>query len=317
MHYSVDLNKAARSRQARKYQDSWLINNQAWLWRPRARGEFSLKFEFPEGVSDHVSVPWQSTTGNHHFVAGTTPVSWTSRMLFGDVHLRQVPTAGTKLQLAIIGIRSSRKREEIAQWIEQAADAVSNIYGRFPVDDAQVIVAGIGKRSEAVPWGEVQRAGSASVHLFVDETRPIEEFKSDWTAVHELSHLLIPRVDYQDRWLSEGIASYYQNVARMDVAMLTPSEAWQKLNAGFNRGRIAQNGSLRNSRSTMHTYWGGAAYYLLADLRLRSLPSPTTLPEVLNKLRSCCMPSERLWSAEEILPPNWTSSATARFSLHY
>ncbi len=41
---------------------------------------------------------------------------------------------------------------------------------------------------------------------------PIEDMYADWTATHEFSHLLLPRISWRQKWISEGFASYYQNV---------------------------------------------------------------------------------------------------------
>ena len=297
--YSVDLHKVQQVQQAKKYPQGWLLNNQAWFWRPVQRGSLLLSFNHKTTYTFSLSVPWPKTNGTNRFIAGNTPSGWTSRMAFGQIDIQTIQGDNKRLEVAIIGVQSQRKRQEIVAWLDQASEAVKDIYGVFPVENAQILVAGIGRRREAVPWGEVQRAGSPAVHLFVDETRPIEQHIRDWTAVHELSHLLLPRIHYQDRWLSEGLASYYQNVARSNANMLSPEQGWRKLNAGFSRGRKAQKGNLRRSRTTMHTYWGGAAFYLLADLRLRNLPSPTTLAAVLGKLKQCCMPSDHMWSAKE------------------
>jgi hypothetical protein len=182
------------------------------------------------------------------------------------------------------------------------------------VDNAQVLVVPLGKRREAVPWAEVQRAGLPSVHLFIDPSRPILEFKNDWTAVHEMSHLLLPRTDYNDRWISEGLASYYQNVAKARAGLLTQHQAWQKLRYGFSRGRSVMRDNLRDGNSTRHLYWGGAAIFMLADARLRALPVPQTLDQVLYKLQQCCLPSDRLWTAEEIMAQLDTLSQTSIFS---
>ena len=39
--------------------------------------------------------------------------------------------------------------------------------------------------------------------------------------------------------LAEGLATYYQNVLRARAGLLTPSEAWEQIDAGFARGRGA------------------------------------------------------------------------------
>jgi hypothetical protein len=272
-HYTVDLEKAVNQRQATKFNGGWLVNNQAWLWQPNDNAEIIINFNSPQNTKMAVSVPWKSTT---------------------------LQTGSKTLRASIIGLNDNEKIKEYEHWLTESVFAVSQLYRRFPIDQAQILVTPIGKKREAIPWAEVQRAGLPAVHLFIDQFRPITEFTQDWTTVHELSHLLLPKVAYRDRWLSEGLASYYQNVAKARAGLLTEQQAWQNLKLGFAKGRKALTGNLRTSRSTKHLYWGGAAFYLLADVRLRNLPKPQTLDQVLDNLQRCCLPSEVLWSAEQL-----------------
>lgn len=310
--YQVDLEKARGERQARKQDKSWLVNNRSWFWRPSDNRPVQLEFFNENGEQIEVSVPWIKS--DRGYLAGNTPLGWTSRMAFGDIKVSSVAVANQTIHVSLSGNIVAKKQQELLDWVAEAADSVAQVYGDFPVEHAQVLVVPIGAQKEAVPWAEVQRAGKPSVHLFVDPNRPISEFRKDWTAVHELSHLLLPRIRYNDRWLSEGIASYYQNVARARSGMLSPEKAWERLRFGFTKGRKAQSGALRNSRSTKHVYWGGAAIYLLADVRLRDLSEPQTLDSVLAKLHACCMPSEEMWSAERLMTKLDSLSQTTIFT---
>ena len=65
----------------------------------------------------------------------------------------------------------------------------------------------VGKRSEPVPFGRVIRDGGETIELFVNPDQPMSSFYEDWTATHELSHMLLPYVARRDAWLSEGFAS--------------------------------------------------------------------------------------------------------------
>ena len=65
----------------------------------------------------------------------------------------------------------------------------------------------------------------------MDPDRPLDDLRTDWTATHEFSHLLLPYVSRRDRWLSEGLASYYQNVLRARDGRLSETDAWRKLDA--------------------------------------------------------------------------------------
>ena len=153
----------------------------------------------------------------------------------------------------------------------------------------------------------VMRGGGLSAEFFVDETRSLEEFTSDWTATHEFSHMLIPYISNRDRWLSEGLASYYQNVLRARNGRLTETQAWQKLYEGFKRGENGTHGgslaqATRNGwRSTMQVYWSGAALMLMADMQLRKASGGLqSLDTALQSLSSCCMENGKTWRAREM-----------------
>jgi predicted metalloprotease with PDZ domain len=146
------------------------------------------------------------------------------------------------------------------------------------------------------------------VEFFVDETRSLAQFKDDWTATHEFSHLLLPYVSSRDRWLSEGMASYYQNVLRARNGNLTERDAWQKLHNGFQRGEQGTRDrtladAVRSGRgATMRIYWTGAALMLMADTRLRALSDGRqSLDTALAGLQECCLQTSHSWRAREVL----------------
>jgi hypothetical protein len=206
----------------------------------------------------------------------------------------------------------AEKEAEIIAWVQATADTVRLAYGRFPNPDAKVIV--IPSRENAwggdspVIFGRVTRRGGETIELFVDPDRPINEFYEDWTATHEFSHLMLPLLSQRYRWISEGFATYYQNVLMARAGRYSPELAWQRLTEGFARGREsrpelspndAAAGGIRQSR--MKVYWSGAAIALLADVELRSRPNGTeSLDSVLGQLQKCCLPSRRRWSGTQL-----------------
>jgi predicted metalloprotease with PDZ domain len=159
-----------------------------------------------------------------------------------------------------------------------------------------------------VPFGRVVRDGGESIELLVDETRPLEDFYAEWTATHEFAHLLLPYLDREQRWISEGFATYYQNVLLARAGRYTEQAAWRKLVEGFGRGRdsvpslspnAAASGAERSTR--MKVYWSGAALALIADVELRRRSAGReSLDTVLDQLQRCCLPSSRTWSGAEL-----------------
>lgn len=299
INYVVNLTKAVQDRQAWHIDDSWLVDNRAWLWRPTNQQGISLKFVNDNGTQPaQVSAPWPRAADGS-FNAAKTPLGWSSKMVFGDFDYTDMKVNDDRLRVAVVGVKSDEKIKELKQWVKHGAQAVASVSGSFPVDNAQILVLPLGKRSEPVPWAEVQRAGLPAVHLYIDQERPIHEFYADWTLTHELSHLLIPKVS---GWISEGIASYYQNVLMARAQLQSPDKSWRKLKSGFAKGRkAAKNNSVINAKRTKHLYWGGAAIMFLADVELRLQQQGNSLDEVLIKLQNCCIPSAEYWQTDDFM----------------
>lgn len=201
---------------------------------------------------------------------------------------------------------------DITAWLDHVADQVSMPYGRFPIESPRIVViptpAGASGRNSPVPFGRVTRRGGETVELYVDVDRPIEDMYADWTATHEFSHLLLPAISWRQRWISEGFASYYQNVLMARAGQYTTAQAIRKLSAGFDRGQasrpeLSPNDAAQEGvrRARYKIYWSGAAIALLADIRLRERSGGTeSLDTVLGRFQHCCLPSDRRWTGTEL-----------------
>lgn len=223
----------------------------------------------------------------------------------------QIDAPGAVLNIEFAGEVDAAVSQRIVGWIAHVADQVSMPYGRFPIAAPRVmIIPTKGKpwsNASPVPFGRVTRRGVATVELYVDIDRPIEDMYADWTATHEFSHLLLPRISWRQKWISEGFASYYQNVLMARAGQYTPERAIRMLTEGFERGRnsrpewspnqAAEEG-VRQARYKI--YWSGAAIALLADLRLRELSGgDESLDIVLGRFQQCCLPSEGYWTGTQ------------------
>jgi hypothetical protein len=209
-------------------------------------------------------------------------------------HSRTVRAGETALQIEVIDIDDPARVAMLQRWAEEAARATVLPSGRFPLRSARVEVRETQSRgSSPVPWGQTSRDGDVAVLLYVRRDASYEQLRADWTAVHEFSHLAHPYLGERGRWLAEGLASYHQNVLRARAGLLTPEEAWQRLDAGFRRGEAVVDGPAldamgRQRGGTMRVYWAGAVYWLEMDLALRR-QHDTTLEAVLDRYAQCCL----------------------------
>jgi len=312
LSYSVDL---LRTRPQQRQHDSdssaLVVAITEWMWRPRLGGndEIVVSFRLPDGVG--VSVPWQMLDeGGHRFRLRSSPQSGTGLSIFGQFHRVVVKVAGEDLRIVSLPSASNAIGAEAITWTRQTAENIALTYGRFPNPDARVLLFPVTSSwdQSAVPFGRVVRDGGETIELLVDPRRPEESFLGDWTATHEFSHLMLPYVSRDQRWISEGFAQYYQNVLLARAGRYTQQQAWQKLRDGLERGRDsvpglspneATGGGERNSR--MKIYWSGAALALMADIELRRRSQGAeSLDLVLDRLQACCLPSRRIWSGRDL-----------------
>jgi hypothetical protein len=284
-----------------------------WFWRPEILADdedIEVSFLLPPGVA--VSAPWQRTEdarGGAAYRVGHSAYDWPGTVAFGHFTEHVVPVAGSYLHVAVLDGRPKVDERQIIGWLQGAANAVASLYGRFPVPSLQVVVVPGARGAGPVPSAYVLRGGGPAAHFFINQRRPIEEFLSDWSAVHELSHLLLPYIHSEDAWLSEGLASYYQNVLRARSGMITAQQAWQNMHTAFERAR-REAGAITLADATermyrtgdfMRVYWGGAAIMLLADQRLRAASGGTqSLDGVLEKFQRD-RSSDIGWHANDLL----------------
>jgi len=203
---------------------------------------------------------------------------------------RTVHAGDTELRI-VVDAPDRARADALHRWLAEVANAELTVFGRFPLANAQVRVEEIrSDDSSPVPWGQTSRRRNVAVLLYVRDDATLEELRNDWTAVHEFAHLFHPYLGTRGRWLAEGLASYYQNVLRARIGLLSEAQAWQRLDAGFGRGHGAVTGIRLDElgrRGTMRVYWAGAAYWLEADLALRARGS--SLDAVLAVYARCCL----------------------------
>ncbi|MEO8627093.1 MAG: hypothetical protein ABI612_03195, partial [Betaproteobacteria bacterium] len=284
-----------------------------WLWRPEPLGadeDVEVSFILPPETA--VSAPWQlvaTPNSPPKYRIGHSPYDWPGAVSFGHFTEQNIAAGGAQIHLAVLDGRPKTDVQQMTRAVEQAASAVMTLYGRFPVPSLQVEIVPGARGNEPVPSAYVLRGGGPSAHFFINQRRPAAEFDKDWTMVHELSHLLLPFIRSEDAWLSEGTASYYQNVLRARVGSIAPLDAWQALHVNFIRGSSSMPGvtladateRMYRTGEFMRVYWEGAAIILMADQRLRAgSAGKESLDTALEKLQRCCLSPNIGWRASDL-----------------
>ena len=308
LSYDVDL--TVPSENIDDYGSAVVLEPGIFFWRPAYLNDADsvvVQLNLPDGMN--ASVPWKPL-GVNRYLYQATPADWPGQSAFGYMDVDSVRVAGSRLYIANPNTDIPVDMNKMKRWLKQAANSVAAIYGTYPVRNIQILLSPRRRAWEAVPFAQVIRNGGVCIQFFIDPRRPLKEFVNDWTATHELSHALLPFVDRDQAWLSEGLATYYQYILMIRDGRLSPKKGWERILSGFKRGQTEENNqSLEKTTAEMYgnhsfrnVYWSGAAMMLRADLRLRQLSKNSySLDDVLAGVQPLLSGSQREWSGVELM----------------
>lgn len=332
LSYRADLGAMADTHQTdvgHRLGDDLLTAPQLWLLRPSvwSAGAASIRVALPAGWS--ICAPWNKVStpdDSLRFEIPHTPANWSAAVAIGHFTQEPIVLPGGTLRVAILHGATPAQREVLHAWLTHVSRAIVSAYGRLPLSTVQVLVIPVAARSRAVVFGESTRGQGNALQLLVDPSKPLAEFRDDWIAVHELSHLMHPYLDASGAWLAEGLATYYQNVLRARAGLLAPAQAWDRLHQGFadNAGQhyhdtlAAAASGMSRSHEYQRIYWSGAAYWLTVDRDLRRASgNRLNVDLALARFRDCCLPDHRGWQPQAFVARLDALLGTQTFARRY
>jgi hypothetical protein len=151
-------------------------------------------------------------------------------------------------------------------WVRRAARMTKRYYGRFPVDRLEIEVVLTGE--DEVGFG--QHWGGHRIRVFAGRRTPRRELERDWVMVHEILHTAFPQVADRHRWMQEGLSTYLESLVRAHAGVLDAEAVWSRWveNMPYGLTRSGERG-LDHTPRWGRVYWGGALFWLRADLRIR------------------------------------------------
>lgn len=183
------------------------------------------------------------------------------------------PVPGGEIEVQFVPGFDAALRERTLPWVRSAADAVAGYLGRFPVPQSELLllpVDGDGVVS-GVSFGEP----SPLIRIRLGREVSDAQLRDDWILTHEMVHLAVPQLPLRQRWLHEGIATYVEALARGRAGRVSAAAVWQGWHRAMAQGLPAANDRGLDFTPTWgRTYWGGAMFCLLADVRMRRQGHP-------------------------------------------
>jgi len=198
---------------------------------------------------------------------------------------------------------SAQERVMLTAWVQQTAHGLEALGGPLPFD-IRVRFQRANSGLEPVPWANTVRSSGQGVRFVVNPTFPLEEFLQDWTAPHELSHLLIPYLGRRHAWFAEGFASYMQYQVMYHMGVMDWPQVVDRYRRQMTKaaGNYSLDGTpfpaaaprLRAAGQYPTLYWGGAVLFLRADSRLRQRGDQTLGTVIADYLTCCRMRTRKL-----------------------
>jgi len=163
----------------------------------------------------------------------------------------------------------SLPQASLLSWVQRSACAVTEYYGRFPVQKVNLTITAVGEGGGVIAGRTITIDGTPLTRVTLSPSATDASLLNDWVMTHEMVHLAFPSVPRQHHWIEEGIATYVEPIARAQIGDLKPEKVWGDLLDGIPRGLPAPGDQgLDNTHTWGRTYWGGALFCLMADVEI-------------------------------------------------
>lgn len=236
-----------------------------WSWLPRTTGDSTLHIQCLPGV---------------HYVTSLTPGATDTYRVsqnklrerplfaFGNLQVRQHQLGKSTLTEASVPGALALSDAQLKHWVAGTAGGVADFFGRFPVDHATLLITPLNSGSiQGVTYGE----GGPYIWVQIPTNYSVQQIADSWQLCHEMVHLAVPDMPYQQRWLEEGIATYVEPLIRRKLGEVSAKRFWSDLVDGLPNGLAdVETAGLDGNHSWGATYWGGALFCLMVDVRLRT-----------------------------------------------
>lgn len=218
-----------------------------------------------------------------------------------SAHPYELRVGGAVLQVHFEPGRLTLGDAAVLDWIDTSAQAVSQYFGRFPVRAAHIYLriedgAGVG-------GGTTYRSVPPQVNIVLGEQSTSAQLRSDWVMPHELSHLGLPSLASCHHWMEEGLATYVEPLGRARLRTLSAEQVWGDLVRDMPQGLPGRGDrGLDCNYAWGRTYWGGAMFWLLADVQVHlQSDNRKGIEHALRAIIAAGGTLEEIWSIDRVL----------------
>lgn len=232
--------------------------------------------------------------------------------VFGALRVTRVPLKRGSLTLAIAPGPLAVGDDAVTRWIARNAEAVSDYYDALPIDGALYTV--VPTRADGVGFGRTTAgAGGGAITIDIGGGASEAALAGDWVAAHESVHLAFPSLPREGIWLEEGLATYLEPIARARAGLASERDVWHQFASMMPLG-LPQPGDrgLDLTHTWGRVYWGGAIFFLVADVEIRKRTSGArSLQDALRGVLRAGGNDAARWSLERTLAEGDRATGTS------
>lgn len=265
-----------------------VIAGRAYLIRPRVadRVRATLVIQGARAL-----LPWKPEEDGAFDLSGSELVDSGFHSFGGTRCTEEVDGAQLEISILREGSKLASSDDTLCAWIRDAARETLNVRAHFPYRRITVNLLPAPSRKPA-PFGLTLWSIPPSMAILVGEHAKPDDFREDWVAVHEMLHLMHPSFMHQGPWISEGLATYYGEVAQMRSGRHSAEQGWTALVHGFDKARgEGEHWTLGDAERGLRggiylpIYWAGALLMLELDVAIRDAShGARSLDDVLDLL---------------------------------
>jgi len=179
-----------------------------------------------------------------------------------------ISICGSTIDVRFQGETNAVAQTDLMNWVHRAGDAVCTYYGKFPVPHLGLDVRIRG--GAGVHGGVTYPTSGGYISISLGAGTTVEQLNDDWMLTHEMIHLAFPEMDRKHHWIEEGISVYVEPIARVQAGQLSAERMWHDVVRDMPQGEPESGDKgLDHTPTWGRTYWGGAMFCLLADVRTR------------------------------------------------
>lgn len=158
--------------------------------------------------------------------------------------------------------------DDLNWWIRSSAESVATYYGHFPLPHLWLRVST--RSGRGIGHGKTFARDGGTIYISVGSETSRQDFELDWMLTHEMVHLAFPSMPDDQHWIEEGTATYVEPIARVQAKHLDAREMWYELARDLPQGLPGPGDQgLDHTHTWGRTYWGGALFCFLSDVRIR------------------------------------------------